>query len=493
MTVRKSEIGQLNWLAGGGFGEVYLVPNFFLPNDNTALAYKEFTGSDDQRKQSAKAAALTAEFRTTVSAPERAVLDRHCAWPRELVEDDTGQVIGFLMPLVPEAFFFNHMDVNSGLMENKPRDLQWLFATEKQRREAKLNLREIRESDRLFLMAQLVYAIAWLHHRGWVFGDVSFRNAAFTLNPPRLMLFDCDGAAAVTDLQREQAHTPFWVPPEFAKDTAKQQYPESDVYKLGLAIVRCLKSESAGSKIRASQTKDAKRVVGILDSKGVALVGRALASRAADRPSARELYEYLRQFTAPKLTPPTVTELNLETPLLLKGAEARISWQLENADEVRIMLGEQRAEVANINVTDHPAGCTFRVAEPGPVTVSVDNPYGQVVRAVGDVTLYEIPPFNISLDDLPHPSVPDIAAFSLDPLTQLTPDLPGVPDMPALPSAAAYDLIDHLAGEDWLIPPSRRIDGTISNSAGAVVDLLHVESRRFLAALRDVTQGNHHV
>jgi serine/threonine protein kinase len=488
MTVRKSEIGQLNLLAEGGFGRVYLVPNFFLPNDNTALAYKEFTGSSAQRKQSAKAAVLTAEFRATVSASERVVLDRHYAWPRELVEDDTGQVIGFLMPLVPEVFFFRHMDVKSGLLENKPRDLQWLFATEKQRQEAKLNLPEIRESDRLFLVTQLVYAIAWLHHRGWVFGDVSFRNAAFTLNPPRLMLFDCDGAAAVSDQQREQAHTPFWLPPEFVKDKTKQQDPKSDVYKLGLAIVRCLKSERG-----ASQTRDIKRIAGILDAEGVALVERALAPLAADRPSARDFYKYLQQFTAPKLTPPTVTELNLETPLLLKGAEARILWQLENADEVRIMAGEQQAEVANINVTDHPTGCTFRVTEPGPITVSVDNPYGQVVRAVGDVMLYEIPRFNISLNDLPHPSVPDIAAFSLEPLTRLIPDLPRVPDIPALPSAAAYDLIGHLAGEEWLVPPSRRIDGVIWNGARAIVDLLHVESRRFLAGLRDMTEGQHHV
>ena len=29
----------------------------------------------------------------------------------------------------------------------------------------------------------------------WVYGDLSFKNAAFAIRPPRMILLDCDGAA----------------------------------------------------------------------------------------------------------------------------------------------------------------------------------------------------------------------------------------------------------------------------------------------------------
>ena len=48
------------------------------------------------------------------------------------------------------------------------------------------------------LLAQLVYDVARLHKQGWVYGDLSFKNAAFAISPPRMILLDCDGAADLT-------------------------------------------------------------------------------------------------------------------------------------------------------------------------------------------------------------------------------------------------------------------------------------------------------
>jgi hypothetical protein len=486
MTVHRQQLGRLGFVAEGGFGLVYTVPDFLLADDDTPLAYKEFTGDGDQKKRSAGAARRAAEFRVGLTPPERAVLDTYYTWPRELVTSDAGEVIGFLMPLIPAPFFFQQMDLQSGLLADMPRNLEWLIATEKQRQAAKSNLPEIRDSDRLYLISQLVYAIAWLHYRGWVFGDVSFKNAAFTLDPPRLKLFDCDGAAAMADDQREQAHTPFWWPPEFVKEPDRQQDQTSDVYKLGLAIVRCLKAEQG-----ASQTRDVRRVAEILNAEGVDLVERALASDPAGRPSVRELYTYLSRFTAPKLKPPTVTLLEMVSPLLLRGADARIAWQIDNADDIRIMVGEQQAEVTTVKAADHPQGCTFRMTESGLVTVTVSNPYGRVTRVVGDVMLYEIPPFNVTLDHLPAAPVPDMA-FSLEPLRELTPEPPWLPDIPPLPSAKPYSLIDHLAGGRWRAGPAQRIDAAVQDGARAVIEFVRAESQRFAGALRNLTQGKEH-
>jgi hypothetical protein len=485
VTVSKGELGPLGFVAEGGYGRVYTVLNYHLPDDDTALAYKEFFGDSGQRKRSAEAAKRAAEFRDRITESERAVLDRYSTWPRELVVDEADEVIGFLMPLIPDPFSFQTIDVKSGLLANTPRNLEWLIATEQQRQAAKSNLPEIRETDRLYLISQLIYAVAWLHHRGWVFGDVSFKNAAFTLDPPRLMLFDCDGAAAMSDGQREQAHTPFWLPPEFiAQQPGRKQDTSSDVYKLGLALVRCLKSERG-----ASQTRDVSRLAGILSDEGVALVTRALADEPAERPSARDLYTYLHQFTAPRLKPPTVAHLAMTTPfLLLRGADTRLSWQTENAEEIRILAGERQEEVTTVKAADHPAGCAFRMTEPGLVTVVVSNPYGRVTRVVGDVMLYEIPPFNVSVDSLPPLSVPEMAAFSLAPVAQLAPSLPGIPDIPPLPSAQPYDLMDHLSGNHWLAAPSQRIDGVIQDGAHAIVGLISGASQRFVDSLRDMTQ-----
>jgi hypothetical protein len=491
VTVRKEELGRLEFMAEGGYGRVYRVREFTLPKDSTPLAYKEFLESvedPDQRKRSAEAAKRAVIFRGGVSGPERAVLDKYCTWPRELVADDTGDVIGFLMPLIPDPFFFQQIDVKSGLLANTPRDLGWLIAPEQRRQAAKSNLPDIHESERLYLMAQLVYAIAWLHRRGWVFGDVSFTNAAFTLEPPSLMLFDCDGAAALSDTQRKQPHTPFWVPPEYVGKKDQLQNAQSDVYKLGLAIVRCLKSERG-----ATQTKQVSRIAGILDAEGVALVGRALAKEPADRPSARDLYMYLRQFTAPLLKPPVIAHLALTTPLLLRGAGARLSWQIDNAEDIRIMVGEQREEVSAVKWADHPTGCKFPVAESGRVTITASNPYGRVTRVAGDVMLYEIPPFSVSLDNLPAPPVPEVAAFSLvESVAELTPRLPRMPDIPPLPSAAPYDLMDQLSGSNWHPMPAKRIDDAVQDSAHGIAGVIHVESQRFVAALRAMTQRKHH-
>ena len=92
--------------------------------------------------------------------------------------------------------------------------MTWLAAGAKQRAAVQLDLRDVDRLERLILLGKLIYAIGRLHKHGWVFGDLSLRNAVFALDPPRVMLIDCDGAAPLSDPARQQATTPFWDPPE---------------------------------------------------------------------------------------------------------------------------------------------------------------------------------------------------------------------------------------------------------------------------------------
>ena len=73
---------------------------------------------------------------------------------------------------------------------------------------AQLDLPQVDQTDRLVLLGRRIYVIALLHRHGWVFGDLSLESAAFALNPPRLMLLHCDGAASRSDLGRQQMSAP---------------------------------------------------------------------------------------------------------------------------------------------------------------------------------------------------------------------------------------------------------------------------------------------
>ena len=114
--------------------------------------------------------------------------------------------------------------------------MQWLVATPAQRA---ANGVDLVDTKRLVMLAQLVYVVGRLHKRGWVFGDLSFTNAVFAVNPPRMMLIDCDGAAASRPPPRSGAHARLWYRPS-ARRGFDEQDTMTDAYKLGLAILRCL-------------------------------------------------------------------------------------------------------------------------------------------------------------------------------------------------------------------------------------------------------------
>src|SRR5262249_46287766 len=187
------------------------VPDYRLPNDPAPLAFKKFTKHVAEQAASAERAVA---FRAAMDAAGQADLDRHSTWPRAVVEDQRGSVVGLLMPLIPPDFFFRGPDPDTGQPSSRPRDLMWLFTDAAYRAKAQVDVPDTDLTERLILLGKLSYIVGRLHKLGWVFGDISGKNAVWALEPPRMLLIDCDGAAPLSDPNRDQGHTNTWYPPE---------------------------------------------------------------------------------------------------------------------------------------------------------------------------------------------------------------------------------------------------------------------------------------
>jgi hypothetical protein len=431
MRVNRASLGPLKELAEGGYGKVYHAEQFRLPGDSSPIAYKEFTA---QVAEQARAATDAISFRDLLSPGDRADLDRCTVWPRALVEE-RGVIVGLLMRLISDEFFFEATDQVTGETTKKLRDLQWLIASPVQL--AANGAQGVDETDRLVLLAQLVYDVARLHKQNWVYGDLSFKNAAFAVGPPRMILLDCDGAASLHNRLREQAHSFGWDPPECAQ--LGLQDKATDVYKLGLAILRCLNPGT-----NAATMRDPSRVAGKLDAAGAALIARAVETDPANRPTAKELYAYMRRLVASRVAPPEVIMARLATPLRARGMDARVEWEIANVSEVTIRVGASPPMTVPVAANAGPQFHVFPARESGPVRIEAKNRYDAIRVDLGELTVYEIPPFDPKslIGALPRVAVPPLEAFTLDALAPALATVPrvAVPEIPRLPAMPTADL-----------------------------------------------------
>lgn len=476
MRVDKKSLGTLIPLAKGGFGEVFRVEGFHLPGDPADLAYKEFTSDETIQVKAAEAAV---SFRAALSAAEQADVDSHAAWPRALVEEPRGTVRGLLMPLIPDDFFRRMADPETGGLERRPLEMSWLAATAKQRDVADVDLRDVDKLERLILLGKLIFAIGRLHKHGWVFGDLSLRNVVFALEPPRVLLLDCDGAASLSDRTRQQATTPYWEPPECPpQGTRRLQDDRTDVYKLGLAILRCM----APGKGAATDTS-ASRVVGALDAEGQTLVARAVGTDRGQRPSARELYDYFYRVVSAGVLAPEVTVARLRNPFRVRGQDVRIDWQISNAVAVTVIAGTQRFQV---DPWRQPDGCVFRPDDSSPVAIEVNNRYGAIRAELGEVTLYELPPFKVDFGFLPALQVPKLPTLSMAALDRVIAGAPAaqLPEIPVVTSLDTFGLLQSVMESAMLTVPLPQFGAAVTDVSAAVAAALQAQADQVGASVR---------
>jgi len=428
LTTQLQYLTRLDLIAAGAYGQVFRVRGYSLRGEfrNVPLAYKQY--KDLGGSGIGVVARTVMELREDLRKRNpRACgeLDRFFAWPVDLVRhDQTGAVCGFLMPLAGKEF----EGPAGSALEGRILTMDYLLY-DNARRNA-LGLPDVPLTERLLLMHELAAALDLLHKEGWVFGDLSFKNVAFALNPPRIKVMDCDGVTVLGTLGQSAKVTAFWDPPEWANGPHEQNL-KTDVFKLGLAIVRCLKPG-----LGATNTRDPGRLVNILDAEGVDLVTQALEDDPGKRPPARKLFEYLKKVTDRHRVPPAIGSVELLTPLVLQslqGQEGQVSWQIDGATEISVLLDDQQPPAATVGPVSHPAGCVFPVSRSAKVTVLAGNAYGTDQRVAGHVTLVEIPPFSVDTSQMPRPEFPALAAFGVNvpglPLPGPGGGLPGAPSI----------------------------------------------------------------
>ena len=241
------------------------------------LVYKEFSHDSE-----VKPAALDTmvSLRRGLETRDREFLDRHTTWPLILVEE-AGRVVGYLMQAVPPAYF-QKFRLSTGTKQ-KPREIQQLFQSDEL---SKRNLGIVPTWRERFRIARVAaHVIDFLHTHELVFGDISYKNEVWALQPSATVMFvDCDAirprgqSSAVP-----QAHSPGWEPPE----RHAVQTIQTDRYKLGLLVLRCL-SPGVNAENREPATADAH-----LDAEGRTLLRRALGDDPDARPTGGEWVTYL--------------------------------------------------------------------------------------------------------------------------------------------------------------------------------------------------------
>lgn len=393
--VERSQLGPITLLDSGAVGAVHRLDRHRIPGLGP-LAFKEYLAAPAP-DEVANLYELV-RFRRALSRSDRQLLDGCAAWPLEVVVD-RGQVCGLLMLLIPDEFF-SRQRVPSGKVVTVTTKAQWLVVDSA--RAVRDGIRVPDNADlpsRLVLCARLAHVFAILHRAGLTYGDLSLNNVVVSARmPPRMMLVDCDAIKTPAATTVQQLHTLGWRPPERTTGPGAGQDPVTDVYKLGLFILRCLTPGEF-----ASQTTDPDRAFGILDARGLVMLRAALGSDRAARPTAREWYAYLVGFLAALTQPPAFEAIEVDEQVVLAGHPVIVRWRTSGTADVVVLTTadghrqESRGRAAEGEFTVSPL-------RTGVIELRAHNPHGSGQGRSPIVHVMQLPQIRqVSLPAVPPP------------------------------------------------------------------------------------------
>ena len=302
--VSYTDLEALTFTSDDSLGEVFRT-GFRLPGYRGPLVYKQLRSSLSQEEhfRAVEVMRQAVRLRDSMSDGDRSDLDEVTVWPLALVEEG-GVVRGCLMPLIHPEFSIELHPLARGRTVLRNRDLVWLCMRSRTTIRAGFSQDQVDEFSgllvRMRILVWLVYSVALLHSHGVVYGDINLRSAVFCLGEhPRSVLTSCDRVARLDDMLRRQANSPFFLAPEceepgrnpFARGRAHFQDTRTDVYKLGLCVVRCL-SRGRG----AMQRKSADHLAGQLSPECLDVIKASLSQDPDQRPTAKQLYQALNNF-----------------------------------------------------------------------------------------------------------------------------------------------------------------------------------------------------
>ncbi|MCS5723443.1 hypothetical protein N1028_11555 [Herbiconiux sp. CPCC 203407] len=402
--VLEGDLGARGRIGGGAATEVERVEAFTVPGYHGGLAFvrvREGAAAHWHPEQVAKLAA----WRAGLGRRERDVLDGVAAWPLAGVANEGGDVVGCLVPLAAHPFYFiATADDGEGAGVGKTaRNARWLVSAPKRAR--RVGAGSVGERDlvaRCTVLARVCVLLEMLHRSGIVFGDLSERSLLYSADDgdvARAFVVGCEGAAFERDrvLQRNSAG---WAAPETLEssegpdddtaDASRSRAPSvqtiaSDRYKLGLLILRVLAPSGDGLE----RSRDADRVLGVLDEVGRLMLADALGGEPAKRPSAAEWYQYLRGVIVENLAPPVIRSVVVSPALVAEGDEVRLDVSLAGARRLTIELpgrADITREVGGRVVTER-----ITARQSGRIAVRATNEHGETAALSNQVRVLPVP------------------------------------------------------------------------------------------------------
>ncbi|MEU6155062.1 hypothetical protein ABZ816_34260 [Actinosynnema sp. NPDC047251] len=426
-------------LGRGGEATVYDLPGFRLPDVRGALVYKRYRAVHVQPDALRRAVAA----RTGLPDDLRARLDAMTAWPVRVVVSDE-QAIGVLMPRIPPPFF-DLVRRNTG-ERRVLREVQNLFIDEA--RALRVGRPVPTPEQRLRICRDFAAVLSFLHDQlKIVFGDVNPKNEVFRLDAEPMVLFlDCDAVRPSGVVSRtRQLDAPDWVPPEGGVLNRA-----TDLYKLGLFVLRCLTPGHF-----SSTSTDPTAAAGVLDAEGMDLLRRALGTDRDARPAARDWVLHLRRVLGQAVAPPVLGEVRVDRVFVLADRPVVVEWEAREARHVELTAG---ARTTRVDGRPGRGSTSVTPDRSGPIEVRALNDLGEDRREVGPVTVLPVPEVTtlpVVLPEVPWPDRdaagpllpvpvlprPAVAGSSL-PLPGVGGDLVALPPLPA-PWLARFPLDLH--------------------------------------------------
>jgi len=210
------KLGRL--IKSGGAGSVYLLPQ---RPQSVAKLYHDHLHPDAYSRKVEAMLALSPDLPVREEHGERYV---QIAWPTELVHDDRGRFLGFLMPLLDIA---------------ATSELETVL----QERQAAAQGLPTGLGAKMTLAANLASVIAALHRRRHYVVDLKPVNLRFYRESLYIALLDCDGFSIQGRGERFRASqfTPDYLAPEFQRrGVASEGERTQDLFALAVVVFRLL-------------------------------------------------------------------------------------------------------------------------------------------------------------------------------------------------------------------------------------------------------------
>lgn len=475
--------------ADGAVGALFRVPNPVPGLDGRTLVFKKAKAQAElpdglDRSQVLTQMRAVVAMRDAMTAAEVADLDDVTVWPLAMVRDG-GHDDGILIDLIAPEFFVATKPAN-GPAGQALFELQFLCTTGEYLDKMGID-RTVTGDDvmRLAMAARLAYAIEIVHRHPVVFGDLHTKNAVAATKPfARVLLVDCDSVANLSDNGRVQLDGPHFKAPEILAKQQKLQDQKTDVYKLGLCIIRILSPGKGATQQTDPVNPTAIR--GLLDLEGITLLRRAAGRDRAARPTAAELREYLVRRVYGLVQLPELTAVALSHRVALRGSDVFVRWDQRHGTEVRI-FGAAGWVLDGIDPVRHAAGYPIKPPTAGPIDVEVWNKHGPSARLrAGYLDYYELPALDIAeqLRGIPRPVISGLPALDVGAFQTLRPyPVATGPDLNLAYPAPALDYPRTVVG---LVPgvPAQAIERVQRRANQAIDRTVGTAMRRLTRTLR---------